>query len=245
VALLKIRGRSNAMKLLLAGLVRRGDVVFDVGANTGIFTAMLSNLAGPSGRVHAFEPSPETCALLRETLNARALDAANVEINQSAVGTHDGSATLFTPREDHGQASLRTHERGSWSGDAHVRSSEVPVTSLDSYVARRPEPRPDVVKLDVEGAELPAIRGFSRGLRSAHPIVVCEICGDWTSAFGYKPSDVIDELKDAGYDEFHLVSARGDLVDLGSADVINDGESRDLVATVRAKHAGRVQRLMK
>ena len=52
-ALLRIRGRSNQMKVLLAGLVRRGDVVFDVGANQGIFTALMSNLCRPSRLDHS------------------------------------------------------------------------------------------------------------------------------------------------------------------------------------------------
>ena len=85
-ALLRTRGRSNAMKVLLAGLVRRGDVVFDVGANQGLFTALMSNLAGRDGRVHAFEPSPDTCRLLRATLEARARNPANVVVNATAVG---------------------------------------------------------------------------------------------------------------------------------------------------------------
>jgi FkbM family methyltransferase len=51
--------------------------------------------------------------------------------------------------------------------------------------------RIDVVKMDVEGAELPALRGFAAGLRTFHPIVACELCGAWTHAFDYEPSAVI------------------------------------------------------
>src|SRR5208283_615601 len=102
--ILRLWGRSNGMKVLLAGLVRRGDIVFDVGANLGIFTALMSNLVGPGGRVHAFEPSPDTCRLLRSTLAERARRPANVVVNASAAGSEDGIATLYTPRQDHGQA---------------------------------------------------------------------------------------------------------------------------------------------
>lgn len=243
--LLTFRGRSHGIKLLLAGLVRRGDVVFDVGANRGIFTALMSNLVGPAGRVHAFEPSTDTCLLLRETLAARALDAANVVVNNSAVGAQDGVATLFTPREDHGQASLATHDTGSWSGAAPVRSSEVRVTALDSYAAALSPVRVDVVKMDIEGAELLALRGFASGLRSQHPVIVCELCGEWTRAFDYKPSDIVSALKQAGYDAFYLVTDRGDLDPLVAVDSVNDGESRDLVAAVSSAHAGRVARLVR
>lgn len=232
------------MKMLLIGLVRRGDVVFDVGANRGIFTALMSNLVGAGGRVHAFEPSPDTCRLLQGTLAERARDPANVVVNASAVGMRDGTATLYTPRRDDGQASLRTHDAGSWSDGAPVRSAEVRVTALDTYVVSLALRRIDVVKMDVEGAELPALRGFAAGLRAGHPIVVCEVCGAWTRSFEYQPSDVVDELQSAGYDSFYLVTDRGGLRAVGSTDSMNDGGSHDLVAIVHALHEGRVKRLV-
>ena len=243
-AILRTRGRSSAMKVVLAGLVRRGDVVFDVGANQGIFTALMSNLAGRDGRVHAFEPSPETCRLLRATLEARARTPANVVINAMAAGAEDGTAMLHTPQRDHGQASLMTHDTGSWSDGAAVQSSQIVITRLDTYVVAQRPARIDVVKMDVEGAELPALRGFAAGLRQFHPIVACELCGAWTHAFDYEPSAVIGELKSAGYTAFHLVNDRGDLRRLTDLRELNDGESRDLVASAGGKHAERILRLL-
>ena len=244
-ALLRTRGRSNPMKVALAGLVRRGDVVFDVGANQGIFAALMSNLAGREGRVHAFEPSPETCGLLRATLAARARFPANVVVNATAVGAEDGTATLHTPQRDHGQASLKTHDTGSWSGGAAVQSREIAVTRLDTYVASLQPARIDVVKMDIEGGELPALRGFAAGLRTFRPIVACELCGAWTRAFGYEPVAVIDELRRAGYDAFHLVTDRGDLRVLADLTALNDGSSRDVVASAGGVHAGRIRRLVR
>lgn len=243
--ILRAWGRSNSMKVLLVALVRRGDVVFDVGANKGVFTALMSNLVGRDGRVHAFEPSPDTCALLRATLAERARNPANVVVNASAVGTEDGVATLYTPQQDHGQASLKTHDAGSWSAHAAVRSAPVRVLALDTYSLTHAPSRVDVVKMDVEGAELPALRGFAAGLRSAHPIVVCELCGAWTRAFDYEPSAVIAELRAAGYDSFFLVTGRGDLRVLVDAQSVNDGESHDLVAIVGAAHESRVRRVVR
>jgi FkbM family methyltransferase len=242
--ILRAWGRSNGMKLLLVSLVHRGDVVFDVGANKGIFTALMSNLVGRDGSVHAFEPSPDTCTLLRATLADRARNASNVMVNASAVGAADGFAVLYTPRQDHGQASLRTHATGSWAGDAAVRSAEVPVLALDTYMATHAPSRVDVVKMDVEGAELPALRGFTAGLGSLHPVIVCELCGAWTRAFHYEPSAVVDELRAVGYDTFFLVAENGGLHALTDATSVNDGESHDLVAIVAATHGRRVRRLV-
>lgn len=242
-SVLRARGRSNPMKVLLAGIVRRGDVVFDIGANQGIFTALMSNMAGRDGRVHAFEPSPDTCRLLRSTLGARARNPTNVTVNAMAAGAEDGTAMLHTPERDHGQASLKTHDTGSWSAGATVRSSEVAVTRLDTYVEAQRPARIDVVKMDVEGAELQALRGFAAGLREFHPVVVCELCGAWTRAFEYEPGAVLEELKRAGYSAFHLVTGRGDLAPLTDMHVLNDGESRDIVASAGGVHADRIRRL--
>ena len=244
-AFLRIRGRSNAMKVLLAGLVRRGDVVFDVGANRGIFTALMSNLAGRQGRVHAFEPSPDTCALLRSTLATRARSPANVTVNATAVGAEDGTATLHTPQHDHGQASLKTHDTGSWSGGAPVQSRVIAVTRLDTYVASLRPARIDVVKMDIEGGELPALRGFANSLRAFRPIVACELCGAWTRAFDYEPAAVVEELRRAGYDAFHLVTDRGDLRPLTDLAALNDDDSRDVVASAGGVHADRILRLVR
>ncbi|MGH7654824.1 MAG: FkbM family methyltransferase [Gemmatimonadaceae bacterium] len=244
-ALLRTRGRSNPMKVLLASLVRRGDVVFDVGANQGIFAAMMSNLVGRDGRVHAFEPSPDTCKLLLSTLAARARNPANVAVNAMAVGAEDGVAMLHTPQRDHGQASMRTHDSGSWSGGAAVESREITVRRLDTYVAAQQLARIDVVKMDIEGAELPALRGFAGSLHTFHPVVVCELCGAWTRAFDYEPAEALEELRCAGYTAFYLVTSRGDLSPLAYVRALNDGESRDIVATAGAVHAGRIRPLVR
>jgi hypothetical protein len=98
--------------------------------------------------------------------------------------------------------------------------------------------------MDVEGAELLALRGFAAGLRKFHPIVACELCGAWTHAFDYEPSAIIGELKSAGYTAFHLVTERGDLRRLTDLGALNDGESRDLIASAGGTRAERVLRLV-
>jgi hypothetical protein len=126
-----------------------------------------------------------------------------------------------------------------------MRSAEVRVLALDTYVAARAPTRVDVVKIDIEGAELPALRGFAAGLLAMHPIIVCELCGAWTRAFEYEPSAVVGDLRTAGYDSFFLVTSTGDLRALADAQSVNDGESHDLVAIVAATHANRIRGLVR
>ncbi len=241
-AILRRWGRSNSIKVLLAALVRRGDVVFDVGANRGFHTALMSNLAGPTGAIHAFEPSPDTCRMLEATLRARAPYRENVIVNTSAAGMEDGVTTLYTPMEDHGQASLQKHDAGSWSAGALVNAITCRVTRLDSYCAAHAISRIDVVKMDIEGAELLALRGFGESLKKHLPVVVLELCAEWTRAFGYEPTDAIAALRGAGYDTFRIVSESGTTLPLGDERLINDGHSRDVIAAVSGRHASRLAR---
>lgn len=235
-------GRSNNMKVLMTCLVRDGDVVFDVGANRGILTAVMSNLAGAAGSIHAFEPSPEACRLLASTLADRASGGRNVRVTQTAVGDLDGTSTLHTPGSDLEQASLAPQHAGSWSTAGAVRTEVCEVVRLDTYVARHAIEQVDLLKIDVEGAELPVLRGFTVGLRTLKPAIVCELCGNWTSAFQYVPSQAIAELHALGYDRFFLVTDRGALCPLEDPAVLDDGISRDVLCLIAGKHTDRLRR---
>jgi len=111
----------SSLKLLFIDTVKRGDSVFDVGANRGIFTSYFSNLVGSRGEVHAFEPSPKTCETLRAALLLRTLHD-NVTVNCCAVGEAKGDALLRTPGTDDAQASLVEHTDGSWSDSPEVHT---------------------------------------------------------------------------------------------------------------------------
>src|SRR5262245_22362277 len=88
--LVGLRRHPNLEKILYLRLIRRGDAVLDVGANTGYYTLLFSHLAGAHGRVHAFEPVPPTFALLSR--NTRRAD--NVVLNDCAVSDTAGPLSL-------------------------------------------------------------------------------------------------------------------------------------------------------
>jgi FkbM family methyltransferase len=142
--------------------VHAGDVVFDVGANAGFFTLLAARLVGPFGRVVAFEPLPQAVEFLERHV---ALNRAeNVRIVQAAVSNREGSA-LF--RDE-----AFTMGRVTDDGELRVR-----LVALDSLCNAGELPRPDVLKIDVEGAELQVLEGAQQLLRERRPTILLSTHG--------------------------------------------------------------------
>jgi FkbM family methyltransferase len=207
-ALLRRRRVRDADKIAFLGLIRRGDVVFDVGANLGYYTLLFSHLAGPEGEVHAFEPVPATFERLAAKL-ARECRSGNARANRTAVGDTTGTTVLYLPGSDHGQASLARHADGSWSAGPAVTEHESPLTTLDAYAREREVRRIDFLKCDVEGAELAVLRGGAGLLARHRPVLHLEICPAWTRDFGYEPEELGDFVRSLGYSDLRLVGDGG------------------------------------
>ncbi len=148
---------------LLEQELRAGDTVLDVGAHVGVhaLTAArrLRELGG--GRVIAFEPAPDSAAAVRA---AAARNDLPVEVVESGLGEADGEIELrCDPR-------YPTHDAGvrSQFGDGDV-VARAPVTTFDAWAQRAGLDRLDVVKIDIEGAELLALRGMRATLRALRP----------------------------------------------------------------------------
>jgi len=198
---LRAAGRGSMEKRLFLALLRNGDVIFDIGANRGEFTSLFSDIAGSSGKIHAFEPVPGTFNLLK-THMAAARCAANFQLNNLAVADFSGPVTLHLPGNDDGQASIQQHTKGSWQESPEIHRHECRATTLDRYTAELP--RLDFIKCDVEGAEIQVIRGGRSTLERLSPLLFLEVNPDWLVNFDHTPEDLIHALQDLGYDTFWL-----------------------------------------
>jgi FkbM family methyltransferase len=147
---------------IFAERVSRGATVIDVGAHVGYYSLLAARLAGSSGSVVAFEPDPGNCAVLRRILAVNRV--SNVTVEQAAVADREG-------RED--------FTSGTGSGTGHLNGGGTPARSvvqvgtvdLDGYLGSR-RIRPDLIKIDAEGAEVRVLRGASRVLREDRPLLV-------------------------------------------------------------------------
>jgi FkbM family methyltransferase len=142
----------RAERQLLAGALSPGAVVADVGANIGVYSEFLSRCVGPEGTVHSFEPSPDNFRRLRERLGG----IANVQLNQLAVGDKSGESSLYLSDE------LNVDHRTYPVGTDFREAIQIQSIALDDYF--KPEQRVDLIKMDVQGFELKALRGAERVL---------------------------------------------------------------------------------
>lgn len=155
------------LQSVMVGNLKPGDVFWDVGANEGFFTLLASVLVGEKGKVVAFEPHPRTCQQLAKqvSINAR----SNVAIIQKAVADTPGKMQLV---DDPMCTMARLAQVKSARGAD--RTIDVSVTTLDDEFSRCDGRVPDLIKIDVEGAELLVLKGADRLLRE-RPSLVIEI----------------------------------------------------------------------
>lgn len=148
-------------------LLEPGMTFYDVGANVGFHALIAARRVGPEGRVHAFEPLPRNAAALAHNVALNDLD--NVEVIEAAVGARPGRAALAVTAE-----SVQAHLVEVDTGVGTVETREVSVTSIDAEVIAG-RPAPDVVKIDVEGAELLVLYGMVGTLEAVGPTLICEL----------------------------------------------------------------------
>ncbi len=142
----------RAERRLLRTVLSAGSVVVDAGANIGIYSQFLSRCVGPTGIVHSFEPSPENFNRLQSAVR----DLANVRLSQAALGECSQSGELYL--SDKLNVDHRTY---ATDGDSR-RAVQIDIVALDDFF--EPGQRVDLIKMDIQGYELHALRGANRVL---------------------------------------------------------------------------------
>ncbi len=154
---------------LAAGLLRRGDVFVDVGANWGYFSLAAAHWVGRSGRVIAFEPEPRLHRMLAANLAVNAL--THVVAHRTAVAEGAGRLAFAAFRPDDGNWGI---SRAVAAGVA--TDFDADATSLDAALDAEGVERVRLVKIDVEGGEAAVLTGMQRGLaagRYRHILLEC------------------------------------------------------------------------
>jgi FkbM family methyltransferase len=158
----------------ISQLVQPGDIAFDIGANVGEYSVMLSRRCGTSGRVWAFEPVPDTYWRLRETLALNR--CGNVTPVQAAVGEKAGVVrmNLFEPQYS-AWNTLGMPEMVTPQGNrvSPAKSVDVPSCTLDEFCRSEKIEKINFLKVDVEGFEKAVFQGAAELLRERRVGSLC------------------------------------------------------------------------
>jgi len=202
-----------------------GMVVVDIGAHVGYYTVLLSRLVGPLGHVYAFEPSKSNLRTLRRNVSENGL--GNVTIVPLAVSDTCGHATLHLDAIDSGANSL-VRTTGS------VRAELVQTTTLDAYMATQKVSGIGIIKMDVEGAELIALKGMRKVLKSNPALVLfIEFTPELVAKTTAHPAQLLYELHSLG---FTVLDART-MTPMGFDDAKGEPGIFDLVCLRQPKDA--------
>ncbi len=192
------RSREAATMQRLKRLTRPGDTVFEVGGHIGFVAQFFAKQTGHTGAVHVFEPGTQNKPFLRQ--NIRRFD--NCVHIDAAVSDRDGKATFY---EENLGGFMNSLDQGFAQGSdlaasqharMQIRARAVRTVTLDNYALRH-GCTPDILKIDVEGAELAVLRGASKTLTQVRAVMV-EVARDKQAVFAL--------LTEAG---FHLSDENG------------------------------------
>jgi len=156
-------------------LVEAGSVVWDLGANVGLFTLAAAHRASRQGSVVAVEPDDWLTSLIHRSVAAASPEIAPVQVLTAALSESVGLAEFSIARRSRAGSHLTAVDGSTQTGGSREIRTVVTLTGdwLLDHV-----PTPDLVKIDIEGAEGACLRGASRVLAEARPTILCEVSRD-------------------------------------------------------------------
>ena len=182
VKLRQLSGRHKpGVQNCIAERLRPGGCFIDVGADIGFFSLLAAKLAGPGGRVIAIEPVPANADLIKANATLNRFD--NVTIVTAAAGAVNRTGAMIP---------------------AH---RPVPVLTVDGLVSHLRLPPPDMVRIDVEGAEMEVLAGMSDTLWRHHPDILFEVDAQSADEAASRYAKMSEALTHYGYEVQRLENA--------------------------------------
>ncbi len=192
--------------------LKPGMIFFDVGANLGQYSLLASRQVGPGGKVHSFEPSSR---MFQELIfNVELNGFSNIcSLNKVAVSDTPGTAKLS--RYEPGSEVYGSLGTQHWTTTSPIIGyEEVNTITLDGYMREHRINHVDLIKMDIEGAELKALHGATELLSQADaPTLIVELADINTVGFGHKAMDIWDFLEKVGYSLYRF-NKKGTIIGL-------------------------------
>ena len=172
-------------RFLLESLPKKGTFI-DLGANEGFFSILLASKK--DAKVYAFEPVKTTRDFLKKNIELNTTKD-NVIVESFAVGNK------------HGYMNITTNHFGKnhISPSKNRNTQKTQITTMDAYIKKKNINKIDIIKADIEGAEILFLKGAKETLKNHNPYLVIEVSQKNLSRYGYTPQDVFRELESQGY----------------------------------------------
>lgn len=182
---------------LLKKIVRPGDVFLDLGANIGYFSLLVA-INSPSANIISFEPAKDLFHYMNDNISLN--NIKNVSAINAAAGEINEEKDLFISSPDNsGMSSF--HQPENYSG----KKERVKVLSMDEWFKTSGLSKIDIIKLDIEGSELAALKGMKEILQKQKPVLIVEVNPETLSMFNLRPSDIYDYLKQLNFEGFLIL----------------------------------------
>lgn len=194
-------------------IIKKGDIVLDVGANIGYYTLIFAKLVGKNGKVFSFEPDPTNFDLL--TKNVKINGYENVILVRKALSYKTGKTNLFLSNTNAGDHMIvDTKENRD--------TVEIEMTTGDDYFRDFSE-QLNFIKMDVQGAEIDALRGMSSLLQKINDIkIMIEFAPKWLKNFGYDPLKLLNYLREYDFKLFEIDNDRKKIISVNSKILIKN-----------------------
>jgi len=170
-------------------------MILDIGAHIGLFSTVAAKIAGPYGKVFAFEPAPATIPVLQQTIRINELGRAVIPVNQ-AMGKEVGKLTFYVSDDE----ADNSNSLISYKEDRKLNGVEVEVNTIDNFVMTKKLSKVNFIKIDVEGAEYDTLLGGRQVLKKYKPHVIVAIHPEPIEKKGDKLEDIFDLIDDLRYD---------------------------------------------
>lgn len=188
----------------LEKLINRGDTIIDIGANQGEYALWAARKAGSSGQVHAYEPLTSIFNQLKENIHLN----PELRISPHQTGLSDQPGRLKLYSNDNHNEGVNT----LFPDPAHTSKvlEEIELNTLDLEVEKLGLKKIDLIKIDVEGAELMVLKGGKATIDKHRPILFLEFNEKAFLTAGYSSADILSFLEKYGY-QFYKIGLRGKL----------------------------------
>lgn len=191
---------------LVKKIVKKGNIVLDIGANIGYYTLVFSKLVDVEGKVFAFEPELENFRLLEK--NVLLNKYSNVILENVALSNKNGTAKLYLSEERNGMHRIYP------SHFCQEKYLEVDMISLDDYFKNKTLNKEiSFIKIDVEGSEFGVLQGMKNLLeKNKHLKILIEFNPSGIKEFGANPKDVLNLLQQYGFKIYIVDTRKNELV---------------------------------